>query len=184
MMFSAIVVRCVYFLQRCPFKHFHLTYNFNFLSLMEMLHYCSFSLFWSVFISCQQLTLCHYTQKKCKAELFIICEQFIVLSVLHLIDFCFSAVLLCHPISLCNLSSHVLMLQTPCRNFSVTYNLTNFVCTQDIRSDASYEYEPIVDIADLDSRHSKGSQSPSKSRRNPPREVSVVDSPVGTHMFV
>lgn len=49
------------------------------------------------------------------------------------------------------------------------------MCAQDFRSDASYEYEPIVDIADLDSRLSFGSQSPSKSRRNFQREVSEMN---------
>lgn len=45
--------------------------------------------------------------------------------------------------------------------------------TQDFRSEAAYQYEPIVDIADLDYRHAKRAQSPSKARRNVPREVSA-----------
>ena len=36
------------------------------------------------------------------------------------------------------------------------------VCGQDFRGDLGYEYEPIVDMADLDFRHAKRSQSPSK----------------------
>lgn len=44
--------------------------------------------------------------------------------------------------------------------------------TQDFRSEAAYQYEPIVDIADLDYRHAKRAPSPSKARRNTPREVS------------
>ncbi|XP_070181403.1 nucleolar and coiled-body phosphoprotein 1-like isoform X2 [Littorina saxatilis] len=48
--------------------------------------------------------------------------------------------------------------------------------SQDFRSEAGYQYEPIVDIADLDSRHAKRALSPSKARRNAPKENAPVVS--------
>ena len=46
--------------------------------------------------------------------------------------------------------------------------------SQDFRSDAAYEYEPIVDIADLDSRPVKRASSPVKARRHATADVSEM----------